>query len=180
MEYTVRLALSSSRLVEARTAGLRCGYRRRGEPGRLGALVERLDARFVGGKAGGTQNSAHHVVIHNPGLSRGDTQLAFALDCVIRLSYTWSMRALLEVVWSPGAVSHIWERHRVTVEEVEYACYGKIMLRRTREGRRLIYGRTDAGRYLVVIGTIVEHGCVFVVTARDMTTKERRLYRRGK
>ena len=46
-----------------------------------------------------------------------------------------------------------------------------------REGTILVYGRTYAGRYLLVVA-IDENGAAFIVTARDMTDAEKRTFRR--
>ena len=46
-----------------------------------------------------------------------------------------------------------------------------------REGTTLIYGRTYAGRYLLVVA-IDEGGEAFIVTARDMTDAEKKTFRR--
>mgnify|MGYP001773206697 CR=1 FL=1 len=68
-------------------------------------------------------------------------------------------------------------RHRVDPEEAEEVFVGRVYLRRTHSGRYLAYGKTLDGRYLLVVfelrGTTAR-----VVTARDMTPKEKRLYRR--
>ncbi len=44
-----------------------------------------------------------------------------------------------------------------------------------REGTTLIYGRTYAGRYLLVVA-IAEGGEAFIVTARDMTSSEKKTF----
>ena len=41
----------------------------------------------------------------------------------------------------------------------------------------MVYGRTYAGRYLLV-AAIDENGAAFIVTARDMTDAEKRTFRR--
>jgi hypothetical protein len=41
----------------------------------------------------------------------------------------------------------------------------------------LVYGRTYAGRYLLVVA-IDENGAAFIVTARDMTDAEKKTFRR--
>jgi uncharacterized protein len=46
-----------------------------------------------------------------------------------------------------------------------------------RDGTTLIYGRTYAGRYLLVV-IIAEGKEAFVVTARDMTSAENKTFRR--
>lgn len=46
-----------------------------------------------------------------------------------------------------------------------------------RDGAILVYGRTYAGRLLLVV-TIAEGEEAFVVTAREMTTAEKKTFRR--
>lgn len=52
------------------------------------------------------------------------------------------------------------------------------MVLRGRRGRYLAYGRTEAGRYLLVV--LIQRGrrIVRVITARDMTDRERQFYLR--
>ncbi len=68
-------------------------------------------------------------------------------------------------------------RHRVTPDEVEEVFVNPLYLRRSHSGRYIAYGKTAEGRFLLVVfelrGKIIR-----VVTARDMTSKEKRLYRR--
>lgn len=47
-----------------------------------------------------------------------------------------------------------------------------------RAGTRLVFGTTDAGRYLVVVLADAEDGRQVVVTAREITESERRAFRR--
>jgi uncharacterized DUF497 family protein len=70
-------------------------------------------------------------------------------------------------------------KHGVDWEEVVEACSGRgRRLRRTRQGRYKLYGRTLAGRYLFVIVIPKGRGLWMVATARDMTANERRQYGR--
>lgn len=69
--------------------------------------------------------------------------------------------------------------HGVPFHEVEEACYaGQRHVRRGREGLYKVFSQTDAGRYLLVVLAEFGGGTWRVVTARDMTDSERRLYRR--
>lgn len=85
--------------------------------------------------------------------------------------------------WDPedranGNVQHI-KRHTVDPVEVEeiFEFLEETLVRRTRQGYRLAYGRTAAGRYLLVVFLIKYCRTVRVITARDMTKEERRLYK---
>jgi uncharacterized protein len=69
-------------------------------------------------------------------------------------------------------------RHGVTLEEAEEVCLGAPHVRRGREGLYEVYGQTGAGRYLLVVLADVGSRVGRVVTAREMTVAERRLYGR--
>ncbi len=83
-------------------------------------------------------------------------------------------KAVRDSDWSADHVA----AHSVTLDEVREAIleqpYWAIP---GRDGATLIYGRTYAGRYLLVVA-IAEGEEAFVVTARDMTGAEKRTFRR--
>ncbi len=93
-----------------------------------------------------------------------------------RSRYTQSV--LPPVAWTEAAEDHI-ARHGVRPDEVEDVLYGRPRLMAAgRDGSTLVFGTSKAGRYLfVVIGSAPEGG-VSVVTARDMTTREKREFRK--
>jgi uncharacterized DUF497 family protein len=86
-----------------------------------------------------------------------------------------------EFFWSSDRVEHI-AGHEVTPEEVEQVCFGRSLVLRTKaSGKNPVYhvlGQTDAGRHLfcVVIEFPGEKG--YLVTARPMTEKEKRRFRK--
>lgn len=88
-----------------------------------------------------------------------------------------------ELIWPDERIEHIAE-HGVTPEEVEEVCFGKaLVLRAKAEGENPVYyvlGQTAAGRYLFCVVIQFPDGKGYPVTARDMTAKEKRRYRRGK
>mgnify|MGYP005869151453 CR=1 FL=1 len=68
-------------------------------------------------------------------------------------------------------------KHSVSLEEVEQACLSeKRHVRRSREGLYKLFSQTDAGRYLLVVLVNLGGGNWKIVTAREMTDNERRLY----
>ena len=77
--------------------------------------------------------------------------------------------------WDSANTSHIL-RHEVIPNEAEEACYNNPLLIRTREGRYLVLGRSDAGRYLSIVLIPKGKGVARVITARDMDYKERNLF----
>jgi len=70
-------------------------------------------------------------------------------------------------------------KHAVPFREVEEACYSRRRhVRRGREGLYKLFSQTNAGRYLLVVLIDRGGGVWKIVTAREMTDKERRLYGR--
>ncbi|MEK7234733.1 MAG: BrnT family toxin [Elusimicrobiota bacterium] len=76
--------------------------------------------------------------------------------------------------WDDANVAHI-VRHNVTPEEVEEAFQGRHQIRRSIASRYTLLARSAAGRYLM-IAFILRAGTVRTITARDMTSAERRRY----
>jgi hypothetical protein len=74
-----------------------------------------------------------------------------------------------------GNVAHI-ARHGVLPDEVEEALTSSPVVLRGRHGRYLGYGRTADGRFLFDVFAPKGRGGVRPLTARPMTTAERRLY----
>jgi uncharacterized DUF497 family protein len=85
------------------------------------------------------------------------------------------------LIWPEERIDHI-ARHGVTPEEVEEACFRKGFVRRGKsEGENPVYyvlGQTAAGRYLFCLVIGFEDGNGYPVTAREMTAKEKRRYRK--
>ena len=84
---------------------------------------------------------------------------------------------LRELQWDAGNIEHI-ARHGVSPEEAEEACRIAPKVRRARLGRHLVLGRTEEGRYLAIVVIYGGAGAGRVITARDMTDRERAIYRR--
>jgi uncharacterized DUF497 family protein len=69
-------------------------------------------------------------------------------------------------------------RHGVTFEEVEEACLSdERHVRRGREGLYKVFSQTAAGRYLLVVLVNLENSRWKIVTAREMTDIETKLYK---
>jgi uncharacterized DUF497 family protein len=88
-----------------------------------------------------------------------------------------------EFIWPEERIEHI-GRHGVTAEEVEEVCFGKPLVQRAKsEGENPVYyilGKTDAGRHLFCVVIRFPDGKGYPVTAREMTAKEKRRYRKWK
>lgn len=78
--------------------------------------------------------------------------------------------------WDQQNIDHV-ARHGVEPGEVEAACRGAALVLRGREARYLAYGQTAAGRYLLIVFRVLDQGRIRIITARDMTERERRMYR---
>jgi hypothetical protein len=71
-------------------------------------------------------------------------------------------------------------KHRISFTEVEEACLSdQRHIRRDREGLYKVFSQTDAGRYILVVLVNLGRGDWKIVTAREMTDSERRLYIRA-
>jgi uncharacterized DUF497 family protein len=84
--------------------------------------------------------------------------------------------------WSGGNAEKNWEKHRVTPVEVEQVFFNSPLLTSAdhahsqSEKRFFVLGQTDEGRELFVAFAIRAMR-VRVVSARDMSRQERRIYR---
>jgi uncharacterized protein len=85
-----------------------------------------------------------------------------------------------QFVWPQDQIDHIAE-HGVTPEEFEEVCSGKsLFIRAPSEGENPVYyamGRTRAGRYLFCVVIRFPDGKGYPISARPMTTVEKRRYR---
>lgn len=83
-----------------------------------------------------------------------------------------------EIAWSDASEMHV-ARHGLSAGEVEDAVNGRpVLIFRGREGTTEIYGASSAGRLVVVVVIPALDGRWYVVTAREMTSSERRAFRR--
>jgi uncharacterized DUF497 family protein len=89
------------------------------------------------------------------------------------------------IIWLPEVIEKLEVKHGVIVEEVEEVFELGPMFRRGPQGKRLgenlckAYGQTESGRYLFVVFIYKPNRKALILSARDMTDKERRLYRKG-
>ena len=81
---------------------------------------------------------------------------------------------------SDHVLDKIESKHGVTFEECEEAVYSAgHHVRRGRNGLYKLFGRSEAGRYILVILAPRGDGIFAIVTAREMTESERHLYLRA-
>ena len=83
--------------------------------------------------------------------------------------------------WDEGNIKKNWERHRVSYIECEEVFFNRPLIvqenkpHSKEEERYYVLGKTNDGRHLFVVFTI-RHNKIRVITARDMSGKERRMY----
>lgn len=86
--------------------------------------------------------------------------------------------------WAAGNVDKNWELHQVSQGECEQVFFNRPVLvapdvqHSGREARRAALGQTNAGRRLAIVFTI-RGTLVRVISARDMSRRERRIYEPG-
>ncbi len=80
--------------------------------------------------------------------------------------------------WDSRNRDHI-AKHGVGVSEAEEAIlFSKPLYQRSREGKYVAYAVTEDGRHLLIVFAVKGAGRIRVVSARDMSEKERRYYRK--
>ncbi len=86
-----------------------------------------------------------------------------------------------KISWDQETVDHICN-HSVSPEEVEEVLFNDVdlpLIMRGKEGKYLAYGRTHGGRLLFIVWAS-RYRKTRIITARDMTPKEKQFYRRRK
>ena len=88
-----------------------------------------------------------------------------------------------QIIWPEDRVGHI-DKHAVSPEEFEEACFGQPLIQRTKsEGENPVHyvlEQTNRGRYLFCVVIQFPDGNGYPVTARTMTGKEKRRYKQWK
>ena len=83
--------------------------------------------------------------------------------------------------WDEANAPKIWKKHKVSPIECEQVFFGLPLIaghdekHSGVETRYYLLGQTDAGRRLFLVVTVRE-GLLRVISARDMSRKERRIY----
>ena len=89
---------------------------------------------------------------------------------------------IYEIIWRNEFIEKLASKHNVLTDEVEEVLFGSPFIRFWEKGETagedlyLAYGQTDAGRYLVVFFIRKPQNMALPISARDMTTSERRYY----
>ena len=89
---------------------------------------------------------------------------------------------LYHVIWKDRFVDKLADKHGVETWEVEEILFTEPHIRLFEKGRikgenlYAAYGRTEAGRYLIVFFILKRRTDALPISARDMTQTERRYY----
>ena len=85
------------------------------------------------------------------------------------------------ISWDYKTVDHI-SNHSVSPEEVEEVLFNdetEPLIMRGKEGKYLAYGKTNGGRFLLVVWA-AKYRKTKIITDRDMSRKEKQFYKRRK
>lgn len=89
---------------------------------------------------------------------------------------------LREVIWKSQFVEKIDRKHGVTTDESEEVLFWTPVVRRIKRGQvkgedlYAAYGETEDGRHLIVFFVRKREVAALPISAREMTTAERRYY----
>jgi uncharacterized DUF497 family protein len=93
------------------------------------------------------------------------------------------MRTISSIRWTEQSVDHT-AKHGISPEEIEEVCFNEMISPYIRSGKdnlHYVFGRTDAGRFIIVVVKYERPGQVGIITARDMNDWEKKYFmRRGK
>lgn len=93
---------------------------------------------------------------------------------------------LRQVIWKSQFVDKLQAKHGVSTDETEEVLFSSPLVRRVGKGQvrgedlYAAYGQTDDGRYLVVFFVRKQETAALPISARNMTSAERRYYEQQK
>lgn len=86
---------------------------------------------------------------------------------------------LEDIYWKDHIIEKIIQSHGVTPEEVEEVIFeGQCEVRKHTVNRYFIFGQTLSGRFLFIVIEEESEKIFVPITARDMTDKEKRAFRK--
>lgn len=89
---------------------------------------------------------------------------------------------IADIIWLPEIIDKLAWKHDVLPEEVDQVLFGNPLYRKVQRGHipdehvYAAYGRSHAGRYLIVFFVYKVNREALILSAREMDRKERRLY----
>lgn len=92
------------------------------------------------------------------------------------------LQACIGFEWDEGNVEKNWDKHKVSTIECEQIFFNRPLLlyddtkHSAKENRMYVLGKTDAGRLLFIAFTVRDKKLIRVISARNMSQKERIIY----
>ena len=81
----------------------------------------------------------------------------------------------IRITWDGWSIEHI-KKHNVNLSEVREVCKSKNVLRQSYLSRQIIYGITKKKRLLTIVLSFEMQNDGYIISARDMSSKERKIY----
>lgn len=113
-------------------------------------------------------------IINYGSLTQSKTSLSL-LDICTHLSYNCIMPKKTCLIWDNWNTEHI-KKHSVTITEIEEVYKNKHKKIQSYSSRNLLLGKTSQGRLLTIILATTSQNETYVVSARDQSKKERKIY----
>ncbi len=84
-----------------------------------------------------------------------------------------------KLIWDNWNREHI-KKHTVSIKEIREVCQAKEIVRGSYKGRFIVIGKTAKGRLLTTVLSFEKQKSAYVVSARDSSKKERKVYYESK
>jgi uncharacterized DUF497 family protein len=81
----------------------------------------------------------------------------------------------IKLTWDGWSIEHI-KKHGVNISEVREVCKSKIVAKPTYLDRKVIYGMTKKKRILTIVLSYEKQKEGYIVSARDISSKEGKIY----
>ena len=81
----------------------------------------------------------------------------------------------IRITWDGWSIEHI-KKHTVNMSEVREVVKSDVLIKESYFSRQIIYGKTKKNRFLTVVLSFENQKEGYVVSARDISSKERKIY----
>lgn len=91
-----------------------------------------------------------------------------------------------QIIWLPAIAEKLFQKHHLIRREVEEALKSRPLIKFVEKGQRpgediyAAYGRTAAGRYLIIFFIAKPDKAALIISGCDMNDKERKAYGKRK
>ena len=105
-------------------------------------------------------------------------ELPKSIDICVTLCYKIGVGMKINgLQWDDARLEKIITKHGLSPTEVEDVCFGPHYACSAKYKRKAVYGRTESGKYVMVILEQLYDSVFRLITARGMTRGEQRKYR---